>query len=397
MLDICGKNNTIAAANATLYDLETSVSDLRGTLVAAIDLTGCSSISPIFRRVLFGETCSKSMNGLAWLYSGTSLVLVLGLVILSHRAALYNPVIRGRRRKRREKEFADYKEYMAQFYDTKHWSLDFIPAISIENDAASGNPVAEGCDSDDTNSTSSSSPPISDEIEGAKLTDIPLSPQMAPVTVLSNEGEIFVNLSAPDTPAVAFQATTSFDTADEEDDVNSDDSYDSTYSSDGEDETSRLSSFSMINQLFKKSSSNASAHFQESSEEIASTNSNSSFFNRFVAVPGKSLREQILHLHGSRHKNQPNRADLYGPRDDSDDESERDGDDDTDSTGGVMFTTPPPSSRYPLSFASPSNYDSSRRNLYEEKPLTPSPPPAENPATKAPAKKLKALSRSSIY
>jgi len=48
--------------------------------------------------------------------------------MLSTRAGLYNPVLKPRRVKRREREFREYKAYMAQFYDdAQRWRIDPSP------------------------------------------------------------------------------------------------------------------------------------------------------------------------------------------------------------------------------------------------------------------------------
>lgn len=95
---------------------------------AAEELTGCHQISPIIRRILHGSTCSKTVEGLTWLFAGMVTVTILGFMMLSTRAALFNSILRAPRRKRRrerEKEFEEYKDYMATFYeDAKDWKLD---------------------------------------------------------------------------------------------------------------------------------------------------------------------------------------------------------------------------------------------------------------------------------
>jgi hypothetical protein len=61
---------------------------------------------------------------MAWLFGSTFGIMLTGLVMLSTRAALYNPVLRPIRRKRREREFKEYTEYMSEHYDTSKWKMD---------------------------------------------------------------------------------------------------------------------------------------------------------------------------------------------------------------------------------------------------------------------------------
>jgi hypothetical protein len=138
LFDKCSSNDKSSSAfndNGTLYSIVQDLSNIDGSMTAMLDLTECSRISPIFRQLLFGSTCTESVKGLASLYSMLILILLLGFVVLSTRAALYNPVIRGRRNKRREKEFDDYKVYMSEFYDTANWDINRIPEVCTNNSA----------------------------------------------------------------------------------------------------------------------------------------------------------------------------------------------------------------------------------------------------------------------
>jgi hypothetical protein len=93
-------------------------------MARAANLTDCSSVQPLVRRLVNGAPCSESPRGLAWLFGTTASILFVGLVMLSTRAGLYNPVLKPRRIKRREREFQEYKEYMASFYNTNGWMMD---------------------------------------------------------------------------------------------------------------------------------------------------------------------------------------------------------------------------------------------------------------------------------
>lgn len=351
IVEACGDINSILVANATLYTLEQNLFNMRGTLSALVDLTGCSSISPVFRRLFFGSTCSVSVNGLAWLYSSLLSISILGFVIVSTRAALFNPVIRGRRSKRREKEFADYKLFMSKFYNTANWELDWIPDFGDDD----MDPQLPECDSEDTRSASTISPSNSDEMsqdDEANTTTVGL----APTNVMSKESSIFENLAAPDD--------------------NDDDSYDSTYSvdanaDDGDLSTSTFSAFNLLllkkrmqSQKQRDSSLNA-----ESQDELLSSISSSSFTTRFLARRfgrhSLSLRGDALSLHPPDQHNEVS--------DRNDDDSQEDG---NDSTAGILMT--PPAMRYPVNLR---RLAGSRRSLArqeppddpEMEPLTPSP------------------------
>jgi hypothetical protein len=93
-----------------------------------IELTGCHQINPVLRRITHGSACSETIDALAWLFGGMCGITLWGFIMLSLRAALFNSVIRAPRRKRhkeREKEFEEYKAYMAEFYsDADQWKLD---------------------------------------------------------------------------------------------------------------------------------------------------------------------------------------------------------------------------------------------------------------------------------
>jgi len=96
-----------------------------------IELTGCHKISPILRRILHGATCSETVDAITWLFGGMCTITILGFIMLTTRAGLFNAVVKAPRRKRRkerEKEFDEYKEYMAEYYaDADGWNVDLPP------------------------------------------------------------------------------------------------------------------------------------------------------------------------------------------------------------------------------------------------------------------------------
>jgi hypothetical protein len=113
---------------STLYNVTHILDDIQMSVRQIIELTGCHQISPILRRITHGSTCSETIDALAWLFGGMCCITLLGFIMLSIRAALFNSVIRAPRRKRhneRQKEFEEYKAYMAEFFsDAEQWELD---------------------------------------------------------------------------------------------------------------------------------------------------------------------------------------------------------------------------------------------------------------------------------
>jgi hypothetical protein len=138
--------------NATLENVAKTVTKLQENVDVVLDLTNCSSITPILRQMTFGTTCEESVEGLTFLFSATLTIAVLCMVMLTTRAALFNPLIRGRRKKRRAKEFQEYKEYMTQFYNTSEWSLD---PPGIQKILESSNASTEESDGTDSSSNGS--------------------------------------------------------------------------------------------------------------------------------------------------------------------------------------------------------------------------------------------------
>ena len=113
---------------ASLPQLTAILREIQLQIRAAVELTGCHQISPILRRILNGATCSETVGALTWLFCGMCVITILGFIMLTARAGLYNAVVRAPRRKRkreRVKEFDEYKEFMAEFYeDAEQWNID---------------------------------------------------------------------------------------------------------------------------------------------------------------------------------------------------------------------------------------------------------------------------------
>lgn len=110
--------------DVSVTKLVDKLDEFEETLETAVNLTDCTNVQPLVRRLINGAPCSESPRGLAWLFGTTASILFVGLVMLSTRAGLYNPVVKPRRIKRREREFQEYKEYMASFYSTGDWKMD---------------------------------------------------------------------------------------------------------------------------------------------------------------------------------------------------------------------------------------------------------------------------------
>ena len=205
---------------------------IRGTLKAAMELVDCSNISPVFRRLLYGSPCNQSVVGLTWLWTTLLSMTIMGLVVLTLRASFYNPVIRGRRGKRREKEFEDYKLYMSKYYDTSNWELHLIP------DSLEEKKDEESCS--ETDSTSGVITPAGSEEEE----DVRSNPGLVPTIVSSHDGSVFLNLAVPIEDAN--------DNALEEAENDDDSDYDSTYSYDSDEDIRSLSSNSVFSVIFQK-------------------------------------------------------------------------------------------------------------------------------------------------
>ncbi|CAB9498385.1 expressed unknown protein [Seminavis robusta] len=121
-----------ASALVSQFSNITSIlDDVQRQVRAVIELTGCHQINPVLRRIIHGATCSDTIDSLAWLFGGLCFIFIIGLMMLSVRAALFNSVIRAPRRKRqreREKEWEEYKQYMDHYYDgVGEWAIDGPP------------------------------------------------------------------------------------------------------------------------------------------------------------------------------------------------------------------------------------------------------------------------------
>lgn len=125
---VCKVNATVVTStNGTLSQLQQLMTELDQNTDGLQKLSECSNVGSILRKVLYGAPCNEFIQAQVFLTGSLMVTCVFILLILSTRAVVFSPIIAGRRCKRREKEFEDYKMYMSQFYDTKNWTLDFVP------------------------------------------------------------------------------------------------------------------------------------------------------------------------------------------------------------------------------------------------------------------------------
>ena len=377
---------------ASYYHAGQHVQKIQGTVKVAMELIDCSNISPVFRRLLYGSPCNQSVIGLTWLWTTLLSMTIMGLVVLTLRAAFYNPVIRGRRGKRREKEFEDYKLYMSKYYDTSNWELHLIP------DSLEEKKDEQSCS--ETDSTSGVITPAGSEEEE----DIRSNPALVPTIVSSHDGSVFLNLAMPIEDAK--------DKSVEDADDDNDSDYDSTYSYDSDDDIRSLSSNSVFSAIFQKrrQKDRDRLHAHDLSQVPSSSSSVMSRFmprrapqrvrsssdQSFMSISEKTNQSMLSTASTSKGRGARSSDDRYATHgqalylnngffqeSDSDDE---DDDIDVDSLAGVLMT--PPELRYRRKGGSDSQHPKSRTHVrddpdgFEMEPLSPSPSYEENPRLK---------------
>jgi hypothetical protein len=85
--EFCGTD--VQPLNKTLLLLANTLDSLHDQARSATLLSDCSgSIEPIVRQ-LIGSTCTDSVDGLTWMFVSLLIIAILGMVILSTRAALF--------------------------------------------------------------------------------------------------------------------------------------------------------------------------------------------------------------------------------------------------------------------------------------------------------------------
>ena len=274
---------------------------------------------------------------------------ILGLVVLSTRAAFFNPVIRGRRGKRREKEFADYKQYMSKFYDTSSWDLDWVPEIAEDKKVG---------EDEETDSTSGGITPSNSEDS---------TPGLVPALVSSSDGSVFLNLAVPVQEEQGGVAEAgSGDDGDADKDNDSD--YDSTYSYDSQDDlrsTTSSSVFSTISTMLQQLRRTRSSHDpqqQPNRLQVSSSGSSISTFGRFlygrtpVHSNASSTMLSLSSEEKHRYKQRQGEPKSYLNKGFFHDE-ESDEDDSVDSVAGVL--------QYPALSEPPAGWEATRNSGYE--------------------------------
>lgn len=325
-----------------LFCAEEKLNDIRGTLTAAIELTGCSSISPVLRRLLYGSTCTRSVEGLTWLWTTLLAMTIVGLLVMSTRAAFYNPVIRGRRGKRREKEFDDYKLYMSKYYDTANWELDLIP------DMAEDKKDGEKSDEETYSTSGGITPSASEEAEESSS-----DPGLVPAVVSSTDGSTFLNLAVPVKDTGGGDKYSCPSTNNNNEDADDDDSdYDSTYSYDSNDDLHSTSTASVFSMIFQKRRQRHQDRLQQDDLQSNTSSSSSSVFARFLPhwTPGSTRSKANKNMQSLKTSTEiPYAQQVQSSFLNNGFFEEEDSDEDgsVDSMVGVLLT--PPADRYPQS------------------------------------------------
>lgn len=105
----------------TIGSLDGLFHDLQDQMDAYVDLTSCSRVSPIIRRITNGAICNESVKGATAIWACSFSLLFCCFTLWSLRAALFNSIKKGRKRDKKpkrvvEKEFEEYKEFMKEYY-----------------------------------------------------------------------------------------------------------------------------------------------------------------------------------------------------------------------------------------------------------------------------------------
>ena len=119
----CGDN--FEKVNTTFYNMSPVLSDVTATIERLNGLAKCEQISPVLDNLLHGAICNETVNALTWMYYVILVMSLLMVMMLTLRAALFNVLIPGPKKKRREKEFRQYKRFMQDAgFDTSNWQMD---------------------------------------------------------------------------------------------------------------------------------------------------------------------------------------------------------------------------------------------------------------------------------
>ena len=137
---VCGADITPLVNG--LKQIAESLDVAQANIQLALDVSDCAAITPILYGIFYGAPCNETVTGLTWMFGSGMAITILGLILVTLRAALYNVTIRGRRRTREEetrREFKEYQQYMSQFYEDAHcWKVKGSPCREKEEAAILG-------------------------------------------------------------------------------------------------------------------------------------------------------------------------------------------------------------------------------------------------------------------
>jgi len=148
----CGSN--VLPLMDGIQKLTESMDIIEANIKSTQELSSCSVLNPILRRIFHGSSCNQAVDGMAWMFGATFFITLLCLIMISTRAGLYNATIRKAKRMRKdatEREWGEYKRFMAQYYNDSHrWKME--PSTKKKDP-----PSIEGIPSCDTGITETTS------------------------------------------------------------------------------------------------------------------------------------------------------------------------------------------------------------------------------------------------
>ena len=119
--EACG--NDVGPLVDKLHQMVESLEAIKTHIDNSVQLSDCSNISPILRRILHGATCDSAIDGLAWTFGSMLAITTFGLLLLTMRAALYNATISAPRKEKEgasEREWSEYQDFMSRYYEDAH-------------------------------------------------------------------------------------------------------------------------------------------------------------------------------------------------------------------------------------------------------------------------------------
>lgn len=130
LIQECGED--LSFLPLTLESMEISTNNLKEKMHAFVDLTSCHRVSPMIRRMTHGAICDESAKGITWVWASCLCLMLCCFIMLTVRAGLFNSIKTRKPRDKKprrvvEKEFEEYKNFMAEFYDPNEvakWKLD---------------------------------------------------------------------------------------------------------------------------------------------------------------------------------------------------------------------------------------------------------------------------------